>query len=736
MKRALIFLRVAFLAAVAASVAFLAFAVRRGVDTDLMSLAGIGKDHALREASGAVSGIVVLIFEGDNADEVAKAATAAVGEFGGIMGGDPQEVLKVIGEHCAGLLSDGARSLLEAGSYDEAMKGALSRLFGPVPPVVSVKRDPFLFCSEYLESMYAARARGWTRSGGFLRKRHDGKEYAMLPVDALKVPQARLLELKREGELSVARADGVKVFCVGPAFHTAVATANSKREINVLSAVSVVAVLLIGFALFRSFRFAPLLVAAQLSAFAVASAALFAVFGRPHVITFIFGTSLIGLSVDYVYHALAGASFEKARGVLKPLTLSMLTTVGGFLPLVFAAVPTICQMAVFSTTGILAVYGFVVLFVVCGCSRRRDAVATSSCATGCGNGAVVMASGTAARRMSRDPLDVSRRKTAPILMLALVPALLGVPLYFTVDPSGFYRPDRYLAEGDRLFAATCGGMGARMAIVHGASLQEVLENEERAGVKGVSAMVPSLKRQRENAALKAKLYEAKGAEYSAATGIAVSKFDASSLPDDAFLDPEKAPDLSWMAKGWNGRSSATPVPVDFETDDPDVMVYSVRDALAMLLAQMTCEVLKLLGWSVLAMAVLFAALFRRRAFAYLFPVLCGFVWSFAALVLTRTPITVFAFIAVFVVSGLGVDYAIFYRSSERRGAEGVAMRRTVSFSFLTSLVGLGALAFTQFPVTRSMGIAFAGGLLGAYLAARACGFTREPRQPEKTSKRR
>ena len=705
MKRALILSRVAFIAAAAAAAAFLAFAVRRGVDTDLMSLAGIGEGHALREASGAVSGTVALVFEGDSADDVAKAAMAAVGEFGGIMGSDPQEVLKVIGEHGVGLLSDDARALLEAGSYDEVMNGALSRLFGPVPPVVSVKRDPFLFCSEYLESMYAARARGWTRSGGFLRKRHDGKEYAMLPVDALKVPQARLLELKREGELSVARADGVKVFCVGPAFHTAVATANSKREINVLSAVSVVAVLLIGFALFRSFRFAPLLVAAQLSAFAVASAALFAVFGRPHVITFIFGTSLIGLSVDYVYHALAGASSEKARGVLKPLTFSMLTTVGGFLPLVFAAVPTICQMAVFSTTGILAVYGFVVLFVVCGCGLRRDAVVT--------------ASGTAARRMSRDPLNVSRRKTAPLLMLALVPALLGVPLYFTVDPSAFYRPDRYLAEGDRLFAATCGGMGARMAIVHGATLQAVLENEERAGVKGVSAMVPSLKRQRENAALKAKLYEAKGAEYSAATGIAVSKFDASSLPDDAFLDPEKVPGLSWMAKGWNGRSSATPVPVDFETDDPDVMVYSVRDALAMLLAQMTCEVLKLLGWSVLAMAVLFAVLFRRRAFAYLFPVLCGFVWSFAALVLTRTPITVFAFIAVFVVSGLGVDYAIFYRSSERRGAEGVAMRRTVFFSFLTSLIGLGALAFTQFPVTRSMGIAFAGGLIGAYLAARA-----------------
>ena len=719
MKRALTFLRVAFLAAVAAAAAFLAFAVRRGVDTDLMSLAGIGKDHALREASGAVSGTVALIFEGDNADDVAKAATAAVGEFGGIMGGDPQEVLKVIGEHCAGLLSDDARALLEAGSYDEAMKGALSRLFGPVPPVVSVKRDPFLFCSEYLESMFASRTRGWTRSGGFLRKSHEGREYAMLPIDAGKVAQSRLLELKREGELSVARAEGVKMFCAGPAFHTAVATANSKREINALSAVSVVAVLLIGFALFRSFRFAPVLVAAQISAFAVASAALFAVFGRPHVITFIFGTSLIGLSVDYVYHTLAGASSENPRGVLKPLSFSMLTTVGGFLPLVFAVVPAIRQMAVFSITGILAVFGFVVLFVVFGCSRRRDAVATSSCATGCGNGAV--ATSSCATGCSNGVPAIARGVCLEVLLIvvAVLPAVLSAHRLFTEDPSAFYSPDPYLKEGETLFVKTSGAMGGRMVVTHGANLQEALENEERAGVKGVSAIVPSLKRQRENAALKAKLYEAKGAEYSAATGIAAAKFDAAALPEDAFLDPEKTPCLSWMTKGWNGRCTVTPVAEGFECDDPAVRVYSVRDALATLLAGMTYEVMKLLGWSVFAMAVLFAALFRRRAFSYALPVVFGFVWSFAALAVTRTPITLFAFIAAFVVSGLGVDYAIFYRSSEGGGKGGAATRRTVFFSFLTSLIGLGALAFTQFPVTRSMGIAFAGGLLGAYLAARA-----------------
>ena len=699
MKRGLIFSRVVFLAAVAAAAAFLPFAVRRGVETDLLALAGIGRGHGLREASDAMSGTSAVLFEGKDAEAVWKSAAAAVSEFGGLFYHDIHEVMRSIGEHGAGLLSDDTRRLLESGSYDEVMQASLSRLFGPVPPMVSVKLDPFLLCSDYFESLWSTQTHGWSQRDGYFHKRVGDTEYAVVVLQADRVSQSRLCELKREGEGPA--KGGVKMWCAGPAFHTAVATENSKREINILSAVSVLAVLLIGFALFRSLRFAPVLVAAQVSAFVVATAALFAVFGRPHVITFIFGTSLIGLSVDYVYHALAGASSGDQRGVLKPLTFSMLTTVGGFLPLVFATVPAIRQMALFSVVGILTVYAFVVLFVLL---RSAPAVAHPLHHDG---GAPAVAG------------PVSRIGTrfgnAILTVFALLCLCAEFKAEMSDDPASFYRPDPYLMAGDRLFVETSGEYSGRIAITHGATLQEALENEERAGVRGVSAIVPSLRRQRGNAALKAKLYAAKGAEYAEATGIAVKGFDASSLGDDAFVDVEKMPELAWMARGWNGRSTATPVPADFKCDDPAVRVYSVREALELVVAKLTVDVMCLLGWSMLAMAILFAALFRRRALIYAAQLGIGICCAVAALVVTGTPITVFSVIAIFVVIGLGVDYAVFYRSEDA----GPAMRRTVFYSFLTSFIGLGALAFTQFPVTRSMGIAFAGGLFGAYLAARA-----------------
>ena len=74
-----------------------------------------------------------------------------------------------------------------------------------------------------------------------------------------------------------------------------------------------------------------------------------------------------------------------------------------------------------------------------------------------------------------------------------------------------------------------------------------------------------------------------------------------------------------------------------------------------------------------------------------------------------------------VLAGRGVDYVI-VQTAQAVGvpadAKGHATSRAVFYSFLTSFVGLGALAFTDFAVTRDMGVTFAVGLAFAYLTAR------------------
>ena len=60
------------------------------------------------------------------------------------------------------------------------------------------------------------------------------------------------------------------------------------------------------------------------------------------------------------------------------------------------------------------------------------------------------------------------------------------------DPAQFYRPDPFLAEGERKFYELNQAAAARFAVVEGATVQEALEREEAAGVKGLSAIIPSL----------------------------------------------------------------------------------------------------------------------------------------------------------------------------------------------------------------------------------------------------
>ena len=155
------------------------------------------------------------------------------------------------------------------------------------------------------------------------------------------------------------------VRCAGAPFHTAVASERSKREINILSGISLFCVVLFGWLLARSFRFLPVLVATLAAAFCVATAAVFAVFPKPHLMTFVFGTSLIGLSVDYVYHAWTATR----ESVAKPLTFSFFSTAACFLPLFFSGVDVLGQMALFTVAGLAAAYAGVMVF-----GKRRRVV--------------------------------------------------------------------------------------------------------------------------------------------------------------------------------------------------------------------------------------------------------------------------------------------------------------------------------------------------------------------------
>ena len=667
-------LRVAFGLLLAASVGVLAWRACGGlrVETDLTSLVSAENLPGLRDVSAGRTRQGRLLFEGPDADAVRAAADAFSSNLPACATFDLRATLRAFAGRTAGLLSAETRGLLRAGRYREVATASAARLFGPVPPLFSVKDDPFLLATDYVLALQSNLSPGWSLRDGYPVCTRDGVHFLLVALEAERLSLDAAEDLRRRVEArNATAADGVRIWCCGPLFHTARAATRAKTEVNVLSGVSVACVLLLGVLLFRSLRFVPQLLFAVGASFLVASGALFAVCPRPHALTFVFGTTLIGLAVDYVYHARAAGDVAR---VARPLGISLVTTLACFTPLLCSEVTALRQMALFTMAGLGTV--FMTVFAWGPCGPGLPAVEEAPRARGPGR----------AGRWAR--------------ALLLCGAALGLfRLDVSTSPAVFYRPDAYLAAG-----------GTRVALVTGDSLQACLEHEEAAGLKGLSAVIPSIRRQRENAVLAARLAAHEGARYAALTGLRMP----GGAVTNVFLDAEMAATGALKRLVAPFRLAPTrlvaPCPAGFVPADPHVEVLDPRTALEGLFARFLASTCRLLGVSLGLLAVLLLAFFRKRFFLYVGPVVASVAATGGMLGWLGIPLTSFTLLCFFVMVGLGLDYVVFHRSRP-----GPATCRTVRASFLSSLAGFGLLAFTAFPVTQAMGVTFAFGLFFAYV---------------------
>ena len=678
-------LRIAVGLLLAASVGVLAWRACGGlrVETDLTSLVSAENLPALRDVSVDRTRQGRLLFEGPDADAVRAAAAAFSSNLPACATFDLRAILRAFAGRTAGLLSAETRDLLRAGRYREVATASAARLFGPVPPLFSVKDDPFLLATDYVLALQSNLSPGWSLRDGYPVCTRDGVHFLLVALETERLSLDAAEDLRRRVEArNATAADGVRIWCCGPLFHTARAATRAKTEVNVLSGVSVACVVLLGVLLFRSLRFVPQLLCAVGASFLVASGALFAVCPHPHALTFVFGTTLIGLAVDYVYHARAAGDVAR---VARPLGISLVTTLACFTPLLCSEVTALRQMALFTMAGLGTVCMTVFAWGPCG--PGLPAVEEAPRARGPGR----------AGRWAR--------------ALLLCGAALGLfRLDVSTSPAAFYRPDAYLAAGERRFLEVGPAAGARVALVTGDSLQACLEHEEAAGLKGLSAVIPSIRRQRENAALAARLAAHEGARYAALTGLRMPGGAATNV----FLDAEVAATGALKRLVAPFRLAPTrlvaPCPAGFVPADPHVEVLDPRTALEGLFARFLASTCRLLGVSLGLLAVLLLAFFRKRFFLYVGPVVASVAATGGMLGWLGIPLTSFTLLCFFVMVGLGLDYVVFHRSRP-----GPATRRTVRASFLSSLAGFGLLAFTAFPVTQAMGVTFAFGLFFAYV---------------------
>ncbi len=272
------------------------------------------------------------------------------------------------------LLAERTREQLRAGDLEGFERDLLRRYFSPMPTLTSqlVSQDPLLLLAGFLAER-AALARGrLALDDGYLSAVVDGRTVVLLSATLAGSPFSLALQERAapliadlRGEL---RLQGAELLVAGVLLHAIAGTERAQSEISIVGLGSLLGIVVLFLVVFRSARPLALSLAVIGIGCLAGLAACLAVFGEVHLLTLVFGASLVGIADDYTAHYFCDAFRLRAawtpeaalRHILPGITLGLVTTIVGFAGLLLAPFPGLRQMAVFSSAGLVFAYGTVV----------------------------------------------------------------------------------------------------------------------------------------------------------------------------------------------------------------------------------------------------------------------------------------------------------------------------------------------------------------------------------------
>lgn len=608
------------------------------------------------------------------------------------------EAFETFRRNRAGLVSPRAAEMLATAEGRARLARAAARKYysSPVPPLFPADEDPFCLSDDFVKSLPMAFSR-WTPKDGVLQSGLGGVTHILAVMelkrsvandtDALVAFGARLAEIV---DSERAAHPGVGYSVSGVPIHTAETAGRCKTEIGVLTVFSLAFIAALSLFAFRSARWIPLLAASLLVSALAGALALVAVFRSVHVMTFVFGTTLLGLEIDYSFHWLLHSA-DRRRETVKSLLISFATTEISLLPLLLSSLPVLRQSFVFLGVGLAAALAYVLYMYPQ--KAVDDAPAAEKTFSRLGHFAAVLA-----------------------VLLVAVAAVGAFRLEFATDMQSLYNPSARLAEAERLFAELGGtdDPGLGFLVTSGSDDLEALVSLEAevaadGGVPCLSRFMPPLSRRQANAELIGKLYAEHGEAQRELLGL------------DAIVPPPSP-------KAWTWQDMPSSLRDAFVADDslvvsaisrpegelPDGVVFCrPREELGDILSEWTHETCGKLGFSLVLMLAVLAVVFRRRAVVEFLPSILAIAFVWGAISLLGEKVNLFHLLACFLLAGMGVDYAVFLHSGRH-----FALKPAIC-SLLTSMAGFGALAFVSFPVVRAFGLVLALGLPAAFAFALA-----------------
>lgn len=582
--------------------------------------------------------------------------------------------------------------------------------------------------------------------GDILVVRGEGKHWVLVRAATAGDPYRTETQGDVVNAIAAARAAATEVSAdatveaSGVVLHAAAAASKAQTEIATFGSVDLIAVILLIVLVFRMLR--PLLftlVTLGIATTAAIAACQF-VFGNVHILTLTFGTSLIGVSVDYSLHYFVNRMRDGAatpHNIVPALILGCTTAVVGYLTLFVAPIPGLRQIALFSAVGLVVACACVILIY-----------------PGLDRGPIPRAVPGWVGRFAAVRVEDLLPRAA---WWAVVPLGLGVcvwgltRLHTLDDVRALQRPSPELVASEKRVRSLLGvGFDTRFVLVTAPTPELVLQRLEALtpvlarlqaegkihGALSPSPSLVSLERQHADRELLARaVYGADGVlehvmqrlgfeqDAIVARRAEFAAGEARLLTPEIWLESPLSAPVRHLWLDALGEDHAAVVLLDGNTAPAQVQA-AVEALPGVRFVDQVADISHVLGEyrriasrvMLVVITVMLACLlgFYRSSAALrtALPAAAGIAITLAALGLLREPINLFHVLSLLLVLGLGVDYAIILR--EGRSHQAVL---AVFLSMTATLISFGLLGFSSVPFVRSIGLTVALGVAFTFLVA-------------------
>ena len=473
------------------------------------------------------------------------------------------------------------------------------------------------------------------------------------------------------------------------------------------------------------------------------------VFRNIHILTFVFSTTLIGVCVDYSLHYFVAlkegkTGTEVIKDIFKSLTVSLITTVSAFLILLFADFILLRQISIFTITGLVTVYGIVVLWYPLlekiGLNYKPDNTNSLDARQNFSLLGRESERGVELNKYNMNSLlsrifnahetvhaskhlgiFASKPRLTAQLLSCLIAILLIIGLFhthFDDNIKNMYTPPKALLKAEKIFTEIAGTNGdTSIFVVKGNNLEELLQKEEEIAdilngteYQALSKYVPSEKRQKSNQTLRKELYRAKLNDFAIflptqkrlqlisqnyGNNFLSASNDFEFIKKNFLIDKNTS---IMVVSSYNGEKIDGVRIINFQKDISAQIKHCRRVCLGLLIP--------IFGLLYLLLTKIYD---KKSGLKILLPSICAVALVFGILGLFGCPINLFHLLAIFLIIGFGLDYSVFRFTNPEKAGDSVFL------SCITTVFSFALLAFAGFKLISSLGTVLALGLLSSYI---------------------